>query len=118
MAKVKAGIVGGAGYTGCELIRLLINHPSVEIIFVHSKSNAGKPLHSVHNDIVGETDIIFAAELQQDIDVLILCVGHGEAKKFLEENQVAEKIKIIDLSQDFRLQQHSTIGNRKFVYGL
>ncbi len=118
MAKVKVGIVGGAGYTGSELIRILINHPSVEISFVHSKSNAGKPLHAVHNDLVGETEEVFASELQEDIDALVLCVGHGEAGKFLEENDIPEKIKIIDLSHDFRLREKSAIGKRQFVYGL
>jgi len=78
--KIKVGIVGGAGYTGGELIRLLINHPAVDIRFIHSKSNAGNPVYKVHNDLLGETDLVFAAELEQDIDVLFLCVGHGDAK--------------------------------------
>src|SRR5687767_12433730 len=101
MAKIKAGIVGGAGYTGGELIRLLLHHPDVAISFVHSRSNAGNLISSVHQDILGETDLIFAADLTEDIDVLFLCVGHGEAKKFLTSNSIAESVKIIDLSQDF-----------------
>ncbi len=114
--KIKAGIVGGAGYTGGELIRILLNHPQAEIIFVRSKSNAGNSLHSVHQDLLGETEMKFAAEMNNDIDVLFLCVGHGEAKAFLEKNNIAGKIKIIDLSQDFRLGE--VISHRKFVYGL
>ncbi len=116
--KIKAGIVGGAGYTGGELIRILLNHPEAILAFVQSNSNAGKPLHAVHCDLIGETNIIFASAISQDIDVLFLCVGHGDAKKFLSENVVDEKIKVIDLSQDFRLAHHASIGNRNFVYGL
>lgn len=118
MGKLRAGIVGGAGYTGGELIRLLINHPDADISFIHSKSNNGNPVSHVHADLAGETDMVFTAELHEDIDVLFLCVGHGEAKKFLEENSIPDHISIIDLSQDFRLQKSSTLGQRKFVYGL
>src|SRR5688572_16397034 len=120
--KVKAGIIGGAGYTGGELLRLLINHPHVEIAFVNSKSNTGNPVHQVHADLIGETDLQFNDDLSplQDgsIDVLFLCVGHGDARKFLTEYTVNDKIKIIDLSQDFRLSAKSSIANRQFVYGL
>lgn len=116
--KIQVGIVGGAGYTGGELIRLLINHPFVNIHFIHSKSNAGNPVHKVHNDLIGETDLIFVENLEQDIDVLFLCVGHGDAKKFLSENNIASHIKIIDLSQDFRLNANNIISGRAFVYGL
>ena len=122
MEKIKAGIIGGAGYTGGELIRLLIHHPDVFISFIHSRSSAGKPVYSIHQDLVGETDLKFTDDnsLLNDggIDVLFLCVGHGEAKKFLEETNIDDTIKIIDLSQDFRLHQKSTIANRQFVYGL
>lgn len=118
MKKVKAGIVGGAGYTGGEMIRLLINHPRAELSFVHSTSNAGNPVSKIHADLLGDTDLVFTDTLQQDIDVLFLCVGHGDAKKFLTENTVAENIKVIDLSQDFRLADKSSIGNRQFIYGL
>lgn len=114
--KIKAGIVGGAGYTGGELVRILLNHPVAEIIFVRSKSNAGNFLYSVHQDLLGETDMRFAAEINDDIDVLFLCVGHGEAKTFLEKNTIGDKIKIIDLSQDFRLGE--SVKHRKFIYGL
>lgn len=117
-SKIKAGIVGGAGYTGGEMLRILINHPNVEIIFVHSKSNAGNHVYDVHTDLFGDTDLTFAAELAFNIDVLFLCVGHGDARKFLEANEVPDHILIIDLSQDFRLSQNATIGNKSFVYGL
>ena len=118
--KINIGIIGGAGYTGGELIRLLIHHPHVEISFINSRSNAGKPVSSVHHDLLGETDLHFTASYPPlgDGGVLFLCVGHGEAKKFLEENQIEEKIRIIDLSQDFRLNHHSSIRNRQFIYGL
>lgn len=116
--QVKAGIIGGAGYTGGELIRLLVNHPDVAITFIHSRSNAGQPVAAVHQDLVGETDLHFTGELSQDIDVLFLCVGHGEARKFLEVNPFADHIKVIDLSQDFRLALHSKLQGRDFVYGL
>ncbi len=116
---LRAGIVGGAGYTGGELIRLLINHPSVEIAFIHSTSNAGNPIASIHADLAGDTDLAFTGELQDDIDVLFLCVGHGDAKKFLSANKISEGIRIIDLSQDFRLKNRESSGvSREFVYGL
>ncbi|HRI23771.1 MAG TPA: N-acetyl-gamma-glutamyl-phosphate reductase [Ferruginibacter sp.] len=114
--KIKVGIVGGAGYTGGELIRVLLNHPAAVLSFVRSKSNAGNYLYAVHQDLVGETCMKFSAEMDGDMDVLFLCVGHGEAKKFLEKNSIADQVKIIDLSQDFRLGE--TAGGRKFVYGL
>lgn len=120
---VKVGIIGGAGYTGGEMLRILINHPNAEIVFVHSTSNAGNPVYEVHTDLFGDTDLKFAAELAFNIDVLFLCVGHGDAKKFLDANEIPSHIKIIDLSQDFRLKseirdQRSEIGKREFVYGL
>lgn len=115
---IKAGIVGGAGYTGGELIRILLNHPGVSIQFVHSTSNAGKFLYQVHADLTGETELVFSDSLSDDIDVLFLCMGHGDAKVFLEKNVISNAIKIIDLSQDFRLNASSSFGNRQFVYGL
>lgn len=114
---IKAGIIGGAGYTGGELIRILINHPGVELAFVHSNSNAGNAISSVHADLIGETELKFSGELQ-NADVLFLCTGHGEARKFLEANSISEATKIIDLSNDFRLNHQSAIGNRQFIYGL
>ena len=118
MKRIKAGIVGGAGYTGGELVRLLVNHPHVDIAFVHSKSNAGNAISDVHTDLLGDTRMNFTGELNEDIDVLFLCVGHGDAKKFFDENEIPEKIKVIDLSQDFRLHERSTNNGREFVYGL
>src|SRR4051812_36438589 len=82
-ATIRAGIVGGAGYTGGEMLRILINHPDVDIAFVHSNSNAGNHIYDVHTDLFGDTDLRFASELSFNIDVLFLCVGHGDAKKFL-----------------------------------
>ena len=115
---IKTGIIGGAGYTGGELIRLLIHHPQAEVAYIHSRSNAGNKVASVHQDLVGETELEFTGELSNDIDVMFLCVGHGEAKKFLEQHTIADHVRIIDLSQDFRLKEKSVAGNRSFVYGL
>lgn len=115
---IRVGIIGGAGYTGGELIRLLVNHPSVETTFIHSRSNAGKPVHSVHQDLFGQTELKFSNELKDDIDVIFLCLGHGESKKFLSENKIARKIKVIDLANDFRLIKTSEFEGRSFIYGL
>jgi N-acetyl-gamma-glutamyl-phosphate reductase len=119
---VKVGIIGGAGYTGGELLRLLIHHPQVQITFVHSNSNAGKPVAAVHQDLAGDTNLLFAADyhaaITGTIDVLFLCLGHGESRKLLASNNIAENVKIIDLANDFRLAKDAVIGNRKFVYGL
>ncbi len=115
MKKINVGIIGGAGYTGGELIRILINHHAVEIVFIHSKSNADKFVHDVHTDLRGETNLKFSSVIFDNIDVLFLCVGHGDAKKFLAENNISEKIKIIDLSQDHRVKSQES---REFVYGL
>ena len=118
--KIKAGIIGGAGYTGGEMLRILVNHPNVEIAFVNSTSNAGNLISDVHTDLIGETELKFVSDIPQDIDVLFLCVGHGDAKKFLAANPINYNIKIIDLSQDFRLDENrnSKILNRNFIYGL
>jgi N-acetyl-gamma-glutamyl-phosphate reductase len=115
---IKVGIMGGAGYTGGELLRLLIHHPQVSINFVHSKSNAGKPVYAVHQDLIGSTELVFADQINDNIDVLFLCFGHGESKKFLTETTIAEHVKIIDLANDFRLTNDATIGSRTFTYGL
>jgi N-acetyl-gamma-glutamyl-phosphate reductase len=116
MKKIKAGIVGSAGYTGGETIRLLLNHPNAELTFVHSRSNAGNPLSSVHPDLVGETQLKFTDAMQGRVDVIFLCLGHSESKKFLQDNSISPDTKVIDLSQDFRLGD--TIDGRVFVYGL
>ncbi|MEO8960431.1 MAG: N-acetyl-gamma-glutamyl-phosphate reductase [Ginsengibacter sp.] len=117
-SKVRVGIIGGAGYTGGELIRLLINHPSVEIIYIQSKSNADKDIYTVHQDLLGQTTMKFSHETSHNIDVLFLCVGHGDSLKFMEENDIPSHIKIISLSQDFRLKENSVIKGREFIYGL
>jgi N-acetyl-gamma-glutamyl-phosphate reductase len=110
---IKVGIIGGAGYTAGELLRLLIHHPAVEIGFVHSKSNAGALLSDIHSDLVGETYKIFSDKMPfETVDVLFLCIGHGEAKGFIENNSFPKTLKIIDLSQDFR------VGAENWVYGL
>lgn len=118
MQKVKVGIVGGAGYTGGELLRVLLGHPNATITFVHSTSNAGELVSKVHSDLVGDTDLKFVSALDQAIDVLFLCVGHGAARQFLEVNIIEANVKIIDLSQDFRIANTASIGDRRFVYGL
>ena len=119
---IKVGIIGGAGYTGGELIRILLNHPHVSLQFVHSKSNAGKLVSSVHHDLIGETDMEFAEDISTKIDVLFLCVGHGAAKTFLAEfGDFLTGINIIDLSQDFRLLNNGQLpsfNSQPFVYGL
>jgi N-acetyl-gamma-glutamyl-phosphate reductase len=115
---VKAGIIGGAGYTGGEMLRILVNHPDVDIAFVNSTSNAGNYIYEVHTDLFGDTDLKFTDELSTDIDVLFLCVGHGDAKKFLDANPIPDHVKIIDLSQDFRLTQNSKLNTKNFIYGL
>jgi len=118
MQKVNIGIVGGAGYTGGELLRVLLRHPNAHISFVHSTSSAGELVSKVHADLVGDTQLKFTNTLDQNIDVLFLCVGHGDANKFLTTNEIKASIKIIDLSQDFRIATTASIGNRNFVYGL
>jgi N-acetyl-gamma-glutamyl-phosphate reductase len=120
--QVKTGIIGGAGYTGGELIRLLIHHPDTTVSFIHSRSNAGKPVSAIHQDLLGDTDLSFTDDTtfleKAEVDVLFLCLGHGESKKFLAEHKIADSIRIIDLANDFRLSQHATVGKRNFVYGL
>lgn len=118
MKKIKVGIVGGAGYTGGELIRVLLNHPHVEIVFVNSKSNFNKFIYEVHTDLIGETDLKFSQTILQNVDVIFLCVAHGEAKKWLDENKMSDAIKIIDLSADFRIKDVSAATDTAFVYGL
>lgn len=118
MKKINVGIAGGAGYTGGELLRILVHHPEVQISFVHSSSNAGKPVSAVHTDLIGDTDLVFTNTFLDTIDVLFLCMGHNESKKFLAEQNIAASVSIIDLSQDFRLTQNAVIADRTFVYGL
>lgn len=115
MNKISVGIMGGAGYTGGELIRLLVNHPHVEIKFIHSRSNSGSLISDVHTDLLGDTDLKFVDSIDKNIDVVFLCLGHGEAKKIISEFAFEDTVKIIDLSQDFRI--HSP-EKRSFIYGL
>lgn len=118
MKQIRVAITGAAGYTGGELIRLLLHHPQTTLVNIHSTSNAGKPVHAVHADLLGETDLLFSSEPIADADVLFLCVGHGDAKKFLDQHTIPASVKIIDLSQDFRLKTTSTHQDKSFVYGL
>lgn len=118
MAKIRAGLIGGAGYTGGELIRLLLMHPVAELAFVQSTSSAGLLLSDIHTDLLGDTDLRFQAAYSTDVDVLFLCGGHDAARKFLTENDVPEQVVVIDLSQDFRHSDRSKIKQRQFIYGL
>ncbi len=111
---IKAGIIGAAGYTAGELIRLLLRHPKAELVFVSSKSQAGQPIHHVHKDLLGESELIFQREEIPELDVLFLCLGHGKSKEFLSKTDLSDSLKIIDLSQDFRIE---TEGN-PYLYGL
>ena len=123
---VKVGILGAAGYTGGELIRLLINHPEAEIVFANSESNAGNLVAEVHEGLYGETDLKFTAEMPFDqVDVIFFCFGHGKSEAFLKEHNVPENVKIIDLAQDFRLAPETVVATQQptpaahdFVYGL
>ena len=114
--KLKAGIIGGAGYTGGETLRLLLNHPHVEVAFVQSRSQAGKAVTTTHSDLIGETDLIYSSDFNQEAEVLFLCLSHGESKKLLSEQTFRASTKIIDLGNDFRLGDKG--GDREFVYGL
>ncbi len=113
---IKTGIIGGAGYTAGELLRLLINHPEVEITFVHSESNAGNKITAVHSGLLGETDLVFtdSLELLSTIDLLFFCTAHGDTKKFIDSHELPANLKIIDLSTDYRAKR----TDHDFVYGL
>ncbi|PQJ74318.1 N-acetyl-gamma-glutamyl-phosphate reductase [Polaribacter gangjinensis] len=115
---IQVGIIGGAGYTAGELIRLLLHHPKTEINFVYSTSNAGNKIYDVHQDLVGDTELKFIDTVNPDVDVLFLCLGHGNSTQFLKENTFSKNTKIIDLSNDFRLESSSIIDGKAFVYGL
>ena len=114
----KVGIVGGAGYTAGELIRLLVNHSKVELDFVYSTSNAGNYIYQVHQDLVGTLDLKFTSEINSEVDVLFLCLGHGNSTTFLENNSFSKNTKIIDLSNDFRLNNDMVFQGKEFIYGL
>lgn len=112
---IKVGIIGGAGYTAGELIRLLLLHPEVEIKFVHSTSNAGNNITDVHGGLLGETDLVFTDELPfEEIDLLFFCTAHGDTRKFMESHALPDELKVIDLSMDYRIKSHE----HDFIYGL
>ena len=115
---IRAGIIGGAGYTAGELIRLINHHPALELDFVYSTSNAGNEISQVHADLVGEHLPPFTSEINPEVDVLFLCLGHGNSTRFLRENEFSSSTHIIDLSNDFRLKESSDLDKRHFVYGL
>ena len=115
---LQVGIIGGAGYTAGELIRLLLNHGETNINFVYSTSNAGNKLYKVHQDLIGTTEISFTNKINTAVDVLFLCLGHGNSTAFLEKNSFSENTKIIDLSNDFRLVADKNFKGKEFVYGL
>ncbi|OYP58433.1 N-acetyl-gamma-glutamyl-phosphate reductase [Prevotella sp. P5-92] len=112
---VRVGILGAAGYTGGELIRLLLNHPEAEIVFANSESNAGNPVADVHEGLYGDTELCFTSEMPFDsVDVVFFCFGHGKSEAFLKEHSIPENVKIVDLAQDFRLEA----PGHDYVYGL
>ncbi|CAL67071.1 N-acetyl-gamma-glutamyl-phosphate reductase [Christiangramia forsetii] len=111
---IEAGIIGGAGYTAGELIRILLHHPEVNLNFVYSTSQLGKSLYSIHQDLIGDTEIEFTSKINKEADVVFLCLGHGNSKRFLSENKFSEKTKIVDLSTDFRMKAN----DHSFVYGM
>ncbi len=115
---IQIGIIGGSGYTGGELIRLLINHPAAEINFVYSRTKAGEPLYRAHEDLLGTTDLCFTDSVDPTIDLVFMCLGHGHSKDFLEKNPFSDATKIIDLSTDFRAQANASLLGKTFVYGL
>jgi N-acetyl-gamma-glutamyl-phosphate reductase len=114
--KIRVGVVGGAGYTGGETVRLLLRHPNAELVFVQSRSQKGKSIAAVHADLAGETKLVFTDDYSTPVDVLFLCLSHGESKTFVEQNNFHSITRIVDLGNDFRLGD--TAGGRDFVYGL
>ena len=114
--KIKISIQGASGYTGGELIRLLLNHPLCEIVSVSSNFNSGKKISDIHNDLVGDSDLIFSKEIDKNVDVIYLCSGHGKSSTFLKSTKIDKEVRIIDLSQDFRVD--NLFENRVFEYGL
>lgn len=115
---IKVGIVGGSGYTGGELIRILLNHPQVTIDFVFSTTRAGKKITTAHPDLLGVTDLAFTGMVNKGVDVVYLCLGHGNSTSFLKENEFSKDTRIIDLSNDFRLEAYAVLDGKAFVYGL
>src|SRR5699024_4791550 len=115
---IKAGIIGGTGYAAGELLRLLIHHPETKIQFVYSTSKAGKAITSFPTDLMVDVDAPLSSEVDLDIDVLFLCMGHRNSRNFLNDHTIPEKVPIIDLSRDFRIEPEQSYGSRTFVYGL
>jgi len=115
---IKVGIIGGSGYTGGELMRILLNHSKTEVDFVYSTTRAGKKIATAHPDLIGLTEMNFTGEVKFNVDVVFLCLGHGNSTKFLNENSFSESTKIIDLSNDFRLKKDAVLNGRRFIYGL
>ncbi|MEM9142553.1 MAG: N-acetyl-gamma-glutamyl-phosphate reductase [Bacteroidota bacterium] len=115
---IKIGIIGGSGYTGGELIRLLVNHPRAEIDFVYSTTRAGKKITSAHPDLLGSTELHFSGDIDPEVDAVFLCLGHGNSRAFLEGRSFSSNTKIIDLSNDFRLKNDSLFQGKEFIYGL
>ncbi len=115
---IKTGIIGGSGYTGGELIRLLLQHPHASLDFVFSTTRAGQKVHKAHPDLLGVTDLAFTDQINPAADVVFLCLGHGNSRKFLAKHHFAPHCSIIDLSTDFRLEDDANTGDRHFVYGL
>ncbi|MGB3143914.1 MAG: N-acetyl-gamma-glutamyl-phosphate reductase, partial [Maribacter sp.] len=115
---IKAGIIGGSGYTGGELIRILLHHPATEIDFVFSTTRAGKNITTAHPDLLGTTNLEFTGDVNLNVDVVFLCLGHGNSTAFLKEHQFSSATKIIDLSNDFRLHADADFDGKQFVYGL
>ncbi|MGJ8733327.1 MAG: N-acetyl-gamma-glutamyl-phosphate reductase [Cellulophaga sp.] len=115
---INIGIIGGSGYTGGELIRLLLNHPKVNIDFIYSTTRAGKNITTAHPDLLGQTDLKFTGDVNLNIDLVFLCLGHGNSTTFLTENSFSSNTKIIDLSNDFRLHNDATLNGKEFIYGL
>ncbi|MEK9613594.1 MAG: N-acetyl-gamma-glutamyl-phosphate reductase [Flavobacteriaceae bacterium] len=114
----KVGIIGGSGYTGGELIRLIVHHPALELEFVYSSTRPGTPLTSTHSDLLGTVDLELTDQVNRNIDILYLCLGHGKSKAFLNRHSFSEKTLIVDLGNDFRLQEDCGFEGRSFVYGL
>ncbi|MEH6680416.1 MAG: N-acetyl-gamma-glutamyl-phosphate reductase [Sediminicola sp.] len=115
---INAGIIGGSGYTGGELIRILLSHPFVSIDFIYSTTRAGKKVASAHPDLLGVTELAFSSQVNLEVDVVFLCLGHGNSTAFLKEHPFSDGTKIVDLSNDFRLRADAVMDGKEFIYGL